>query len=226
MAVLSNKTGNLARGKQRLLLDRDESAAGVDQIDQGIEADSVIVSLQIESLTGTLDLKVETVAGQNGSTQLKEVITFPQQSGPTTTLVIRKAPDIMDRIRVTATYTGACKYKVYVRGVGAPDEAASGDAGDNQDLLVDTPAISNTTLGAADSESAIGLPAGTKRFLLRARGQAKLQLAYVSGQSGTTYMSLMPGAVYREQQIDSSASVTLYVQSNKASTVVELVTWS
>lgn len=96
----------------------------------------------------------------------------------------------------------------------------------NTDLLVTTPAISNTTLGLAGAETGIALPAGTKRFSLRARGIAKLQLAYTSGQSGSVYREILPGNIYEEGFIDTTVSLTVYVQSNKASTIVELVSWS
>lgn len=110
-------------------------------------------------------------------------------------------------------------------GVFSPS-GVSNVSSDNTDLLVTTPAISNTTLGSANTESSIALPAGTKRFSLRARGQAKLQLAYSSGDSGITYLTILPGNIYTEELIDASASLTVYVQSNKSSTTVELVSWS
>ena len=71
-------------------------------------------------------------------------------------------------------------------GVFSPGGIAN-VAASNQDLLVDSPSISNTTLGVAGAESTIALGAGTKRFQLRARGNAKLQLAYSVGESGTTF---------------------------------------
>jgi len=97
---------------------------------------------------------------------------------------------------------------------------------DNSDLLSNTPSITNTTLGASGTETGIALPAGTKRFKLRARGIAKLQLAYTATESGTTFWTVMPGACYFEDFIDDGSSHTVYVQSNKTGTVVELVSWS
>lgn len=110
-------------------------------------------------------------------------------------------------------------------GVFSPSGVANVTA-DNSDLVSSSPAISNTTLGLAGVESSIALPAGTKKFKLRARGQAKLQLAYIATESGTTFWTVMPGACYFEEFLDDSSSYTVYVQSNKASTVVELVSWS
>lgn len=104
---------------------------------------------------------------------------------------------------------------------GSPQISSS-----NSDLLGTTPSLSNTTLGAIGVESTIALPAGTKRFSLRARGQAKLQIAYTATESGTTFWTVMPGNIYQETLLSSAGSYTIYVQSNKASTVVELVSWS
>ena len=92
---------------------------------------------------------------------------------------------------------------------------------------VNTPSIQNVTITLAATEETITLPAGTRRFMIKTRTEnAKMQISYVSGESGTQYLTLIPGAVYKEDGIDAAASVSLYVQSNKASTVVELVSWA
>ena len=110
-------------------------------------------------------------------------------------------------------------------GIFAPS-GVSNVTTSNDDLLVSTPTISNVTLGSANTESSIALPSGTKKFRLRARGSAKLQLAYNSGNSDSTYFTIMPGNVYTENHINSTASLTIYIQSNTASATVELVAWS
>lgn len=92
---------------------------------------------------------------------------------------------------------------------------------------VTAPTIINTTIVLADSEEAFSLPAGTKRFLLKTRTpNVRMQLSYVLGESGTTYLTILPGTYYLEDGVDTGASLTLYVQSNKASTVVELLSWT
>lgn len=92
---------------------------------------------------------------------------------------------------------------------------------------VTTPTITNTTIALANTEETFSLPAGTKRFLLKTRTpNVKMQLSYVSGQSGTTYLTILPGTYYLEDGVDAGASLTLYIQSNKDSTVVELLSWT
>jgi len=105
--------GSLQRGKERLVLKQAPIAAGAETVSLGIDADSVIVSLYVLTVSGTLDVKVRTIGG-DGSL---EVISFPTISSPTTDLVIKKAAVILDRIEVTATYSAACDYEVRVRGI-------------------------------------------------------------------------------------------------------------
>ena len=128
MATPKCLTGNLGQGKQRLVLDECPTAAGSESVELGILADTVIVTRLVTSISGDLDVKVETVAGsQAGSptAQTLEVITFPTVSAPTTELVIRKAAAINDRIRVTATYTDAAKFQVIVRGTTTGENTVS-----------------------------------------------------------------------------------------------------
>lgn len=110
-------------------------------------------------------------------------------------------------------------------GVFSPS-GVSNVSSSNADLTVNTPDISNTTLGAANTESSIALPAGTKKFKLRARGFAKLQLAYTATESGTNFWTIPAGACYFEELLDENTSYTIYIQANKASAEVELVSWS
>jgi hypothetical protein len=112
-------------------------------------------------------------------------------------------------------------------GVFSPGGGSSSVTADISALTVSTPTVTNsTTPVTANTETSIALPAGTKKFKLRARGNAKLQLAYTATESGTTYWTVMPGACYFEELLDSGTSYTIYIQSNKASTVVELVSWA
>lgn len=112
--------GSLPQGKERVVIGQGsdvsgtEAAAGSRSVEIGVDADTVIVSLYVTSVSGDLDLAVETVGGEGAT----EVISFPTVSAPTADLVIRKAAAIMDRIRITATFSDAVEYEVRVRGVG------------------------------------------------------------------------------------------------------------
>lgn len=112
--------GALPQGKERVVIGRGSdvsgtaTAAGSQSVEIGVDADTVIVSLFVSSVSGDLDITVDTVGGQ-GTVQ---VISFPTVSAPTANLLIRKAAAIMDRIRVNATYSDAVDFEVRVRGVG------------------------------------------------------------------------------------------------------------
>jgi hypothetical protein len=91
-------------------------------------------------------------------------------------------------------------------------------------LLGSTPTLSNTSAPVANTEHSYTVPADTKRFILKARGSSAIKIAYVSGQSGTTYLSVPPGASYEEFGLKTG--VTVYFQCSKASETVEILSWA
>lgn len=91
-------------------------------------------------------------------------------------------------------------------------------------LKVTTPDIINYIAVNADTEYNISLPSNTTRFLVRARGTAKLRLAFNSGETATKYITLWPGYEYIDADIDL-VSLTLYIQSSKAGETIEIVSW-
>lgn len=86
------------------------------------------------------------------------------------------------------------------------------------------PVIYNKSVPMAATEVSQALTSGTKRFTIRVRGIAKLQLAFVSGESGTNFLTIPVGTSYSEDSLDFSG--TLYFQTNKAAQTVEIVEWS
>lgn len=118
---MSKRYGQLPRGKEVRVLNIDSTVAGVSTEEIGIDSDSVLVSVFCDSTAGDLDVLVETTTDVG---QDVPIIVFPTISGPTTNLVIKKAALSMDRIRITATYTGACKFSVRVRGIGNGETTA------------------------------------------------------------------------------------------------------
>lgn len=91
---------------------------------------------------------------------------------------------------------------------------------------VSTPVIYNFEISAANTEYSYSLPNGTMRFEFRSRDGKKIKIAYNNGESDTSYRTIHPGETYREEGIDSSASLTLYFQSTSANVNVEIVSWS
>lgn len=88
------------------------------------------------------------------------------------------------------------------------------------------PIISNVLLPTAATEVDILLPNDCKKFFVRLRdSHAYLQLSYVSGDSGITYLTINPGCFYSDSELAVSG-LHLYLQSPSASQIVELVTWT
>ena len=96
----------------------------------------------------------------------------------------------------------------------------------NLDITVNTPVISNISIPLLGTEQSLVIPAGTKRFNLKIRGNAQLNIAYVSGQSGTNYILVPIGSEYIEDNLNLTSSLTLYFQANKNAQVLEVIRWS
>lgn len=190
----------------------------------GVDADGILVSVFVPNVTGSVDVIVDTL-GEDGSE--RNVITFPSITSPTAELVFRTAVNILSRIRVTVNYTGSCEYQIRARGISRGGAAAD-DAPitvDLSPLTVTNPSISNVTLSLANTEQAIVLPAGVKRYSLKARNDARLQLSYISGESNVEFWTIWAGNVETEDVIDKD-SLTLYIQANKDSTILEIKSWT
>lgn len=85
------------------------------------------------------------------------------------------------------------------------------------------------TLLVAGNEYTISFPSDLKAYRIRIRNGGvgtKLQIASASGESSTNYETLIPGVQYWEENLASLAGFELYVQSNKAGTVLEVVSWT
>jgi hypothetical protein len=87
--------------------------------------------------------------------------------------------------------------------------------------------VANYTLGLAGVESVISVPIGAVAFYLVERTRtARLQVADTTGLSGTTYEVLWPGCSLMEEGLSGTSTTDLYIQSNKDSSIVELVWWT
>ena len=87
-----------------------------------------------------------------------------------------------------------------------------------------TPTVFNKSAPLADTEVSQALSSSTKKFTIKVRGFAKLQLSFVSGESGTKFITVHPGAAYSEDLIDFSG--TLFFQTDRASQTVEIIEWT
>lgn len=97
----------------------------------------------------------------------------------------------------------------------------------NADIFsgVTSPTIANIAVGVPNFEISYALPADTKKFLIKARGNSKLHLSFLLGGSGVTYLTIPMGGVFSETDIGTPL-LTLYFQSSKAPEVVEVLSWS
>lgn len=92
-------------------------------------------------------------------------------------------------------------------------------------IAATNPTIYNLSIPLANTEYAQVLNNSVKKILIRARNKAKLQFSFVSGDTGSLYVTIEPGAVFFEENLDLS-NVTLYVQGSTAGNVVEILEWT
>lgn len=91
--------------------------------------------------------------------------------------------------------------------------------------LATAPTIYNLSMPTANTEYSQPLSTHTKKILIKTRDRtANLRIAFVSGNTATLYVTLEPGSVYSEENLDLEG-VTIYLRSNKASQTVEIFEW-
>ena len=86
------------------------------------------------------------------------------------------------------------------------------------------PLVYNVSVVLANTEYSQLLSPSTKKFMVKCRGKAKLQLSYISGDSGILFVTIPANTAYTEDDIDFTG--TLYFRSDTASQVVEIVEWT
>jgi hypothetical protein len=87
-----------------------------------------------------------------------------------------------------------------------------------------TPTIHNVSVPLANTEVSQALGPSAVKFTIKVRGNATMRVAFNSGDTATTYLTVPAGAVYSEDLISFSGSI--YFQTNKASQIVEIVEWA
>lgn len=106
----------------------------------------------------------------------------------------------------------------------------SGSGGSTSSVTISgasSPAIANVSIPLANTEVSYMLPAETKRFYLSLRDAgADLKLAYVLGDSGTTYITIHRGNWYSEDLLSLSGTLTLYFQATAAGQTAEILYWT
>lgn len=92
-----------------------------------------------------------------------------------------------------------------------------------QGLVVGLPQTINMDLPTLGTEYVVNLPITVRRFQIKARGLAKLNLAYTA--LSTQPITISPGCTYEEANLVTPSALRLYIKSNKPNTVIEAVYW-
>ena len=100
----------------------------------------------------------------------------------------------------------------------------------NASLAADgtTPTIYNLTLAVVDTEYSQALPANTRRFSLQCLTDYDMRFAFATGKVATPtapYALCRAGMNYYEEGLNIE-SVTLYVGTDQAGTVAEIICWT
>lgn len=96
---------------------------------------------------------------------------------------------------------------------------------ETQEADVDTPTIYNVSLSTANTEVGQGLPDGTKKLDVKVRSMnTQLKVSFVSGESGTKYITIPYNGAYHLEGVNLSN--TIYMQTSRANQVAEIVCWT
>lgn len=82
--------------------------------------------------------------------------------------------------------------------------------------------MANVSLLVAGTEYSYALPSGTKQFIIQSRNPAKLRVATLPGETATNYTTIWKGGSLTISDVNFTGKI-LYIQSDTASTIVEIV---
>lgn len=84
--------------------------------------------------------------------------------------------------------------------------------------------IQNINISTANTEFIVNLPNNTKRYFLKVRNaESKMRLAFISGETVNNYIDISRGAVFDSKDINLSLNSTIYMQTDKANVVLEVL---
>lgn len=152
---MASPRGPLPRGKVRTVIDDSPTSGGSRSESFPIDADSILVSLFVESVSGSLDVSVKSFTESGKEI---EVITFPTITSSTANLVIKKAAAVMSNIRIDASYTDAVTYEVRARGISIGEASIRilGPA-DGRASQIDVSSVTPTLLIPSSLDDRVGL---------------------------------------------------------------------
>jgi hypothetical protein len=93
-------------------------------------------------------------------------------------------------------------------------------------LNIQNPLLNTLSLPLANTEGSFALPAFTRFLLVQNRNTGLVKLAFIMGDtSGTDYLTIWPGN-FVQYSLNVESPLTLYMQSPKASQVIEINHWT
>jgi hypothetical protein len=82
--------------------------------------------------------------------------------------------------------------------------------------------ITNLTLTTMSVEQSHPLQNNLKQLIIRPRGAHNLQIAFIATESSTNFVSIYAGSNLKIDELDFNGK-TIYLQSNKNSSTVEII---
>lgn len=178
-----------------------------------VQSSGVLLSLFVQSLSGTLDVNVYTLtrAGEE-----KLIDTFPTISAPTTELILRKQIEVHNHMRVEVITSDAAVFDIRAKGVEAGVSSVTIQGAGTWSVENETITTKQLLL-AADLEDRNGLLIRNANFsgieILRvAESEAKLDAGI--------YASVLPG---ESIQPDLRAGSEIWAESSGAAIRVEVI---
>lgn len=91
---------------------------------------------------------------------------------------------------------------------------------------ISTPTIENFSATVANNEYKITIPANTKQYSIRCRGQSKIQYSFILGESDTNYITIKPGSIHKEQNLKLVSDLYIYIRTSISDQTIEILKWS
>lgn len=93
-----------------------------------------------------------------------------------------------------------------------------------------SPSIQKITIPTKQVETSFVFPAATKSFMIRDRGNSRMRYSYQSGQvtndAAGLFLDFGPYAIYKEDFLSVSTTLTLYFASAKDARTIEILYWN
>lgn len=89
-----------------------------------------------------------------------------------------------------------------------------------------SPTVYNiTSPGTPNTEFSQVLNPNTKKFMIRSRLGSIIQIAFNSGESGSNYFTLPKYTVLEQTDLQAN-NLTLYMQVNRPTDIIEIMEWT